>query len=125
MKLEGKVTTGKGEAQKFLSLKPYKEKIEEKTDFRPFEGTLNLKVDPEEHRKFKQEKEGKKIKSFEYEGNDYGGLELYCVELEGVEAAVLDIDRADHDSDVAEIVAPVKLRDKLELEDGDKVKVDG
>lgn len=125
MKLEGKVVSGKKEAQKFLSMEPYKEKINEKTGFRPFEGTLNLEVNPEKHGQFKEEKERQKIDSFEYEGNDYGGLKLYKVEIEGVKGALLDINRADHGEDIAEVIAPVKLRDRLNLEDGEEVKIDG
>lgn len=125
MKLEGNVVSGKKEAQKFLSLKPYKEKIEEKTGFRPYEGTLNLEVDPKKHGKFKQKVARENIEGFNYQGKDYGGLELYQVEIEGVEAALLDINRADHGDEIAEIIAPVKLREKLQLKDGDKVKIHG
>ncbi|MFB6115381.1 MAG: DUF120 domain-containing protein [Candidatus Nanohalobium sp.] len=125
MKLEGKVISGKGEAQKFLSMKPYEDKIEEKAGFRPFPGTLNLKVTPEKLEEFKQRKEARKIEGFEYEGDDYGGLELYEAEIEGLEVALLDIERADHGEDVAEVVAPVKLREKLDIVDGDRVEIDG
>ncbi|MFB6175527.1 MAG: DUF120 domain-containing protein [Candidatus Nanohalobium sp.] len=121
MKLEGKVTSGKKEAQKFLSLKPYRNRIEEKTGFRPFPGTLNLEVDGGKHREFRENREAKRIKSFRYEDTDYGGLKLYDVKIEGLEAALLDIDRADHGDSIAEIIAPEKLRAELGLEDGDRV----
>jgi riboflavin kinase len=123
LKLEGRVTTGTKQAQKFLSLKPYKDRIEEKTGFRAFPGTLNLKVNEEKHRKFRQEHEEQRIDGFTYEEEDYGGLELYKIKIEGLEAALLDIDRADHGDEVAEIVAPEKLRAELCLEDGDEVEI--
>ena len=124
-KISGEVTTGKEEAQKFLSLKPYKEKIEEEIGFRPFPGTLNLEVRPEEREKFTEEREADRIEGFNYEGKDYGGLELYKVELKGFEAALLDIDRADHGDEIVEVIASEKLRAELGLEDGDEVKIDG
>jgi len=125
MKISGEVKTGTKKAQKFLSLKPYKDRIEEKTGFRPFPGTLNLEVDEEQHRKLKKEKEKQRIEGFNYEGNDYGGLELYRVKIKGLEAALLDIDRADHGDEIAEIIAEEKLRAKIGLEDGDTVEFDG
>ncbi|AOV95178.1 hypothetical protein AQV86_04640 [Nanohaloarchaea archaeon SG9] len=125
MKISGKVEKGTKKAQKFLSLKPYKDRIEKKTGFRPFPGTLNLEVDKEKHRKLREQKEAERIESFEYEGDDYGGLELYKVKIEGLEAALLDIDRADHGDEVAEIIAPEKLRASLGIEDGDRVKISG
>jgi len=125
MKVSGKVETGKKKAQKFLSLKPYKDRIEEKTGFRPFPGTLNLEVDTEKHRKLREQNQEERIEGFTYEGNDYGGLGLYKIKIEGLEAALLDIDRADHGDEVAEIIAPEKLRASLGLEDGDRVEFSG
>ena len=125
MKISGEVKTGTKKAQKFLSLKPYKDRIEEKTGFRPFPGTLNLGVNEEEHRKLKEQKEAKRIQCFNYEGTDYGGLELYKVKIEGIEAALLDIDRADHGEEIAEIIAEEKLRAELGLEDGNEVEFSG
>jgi len=124
-KISGRVKTGKKQAQKFLSLEPYQEKIEDKTGFRPFPGTLNLQVRPEEREKFTEEMEADRIEGFNYEGKDYGGLELYKVELSGFEAALLDIDRADHGDEIVEVIASEKLRAELGLEDGDEVKIDG
>lgn len=124
MKIKGEVTTGKKAAQKFLSLKPYQDRIEKKTGFRPFPGTLNLGVNEEQHQKFREKGEAKRIEGFTYEDEDYGGLELYSVEVEGLEAALLDIDRADHGDEIAEIIAPEKLRAELGLEDGDEVTLD-
>lgn len=123
MKLKGKITSGKGTAKKFLSLKPYKDKIEDRTGFRPFPGTLNLEVELEKIEEFKERKDEKNMEGFEYEGQDYGGLKLYEAKIEGLECAVLDIDRSDHDENIVEIVAPVNLRDELGLEDGDEVEI--
>ncbi len=123
--LEGKVTTGTKKAQKFLSLKPYIRRINDKTGFKPFPGTLNLEVDPEQHRELREELEKKRVDGFSYEGEDYGGLDIYEVEMGEREAALLDIDRADHGDEVAEIIAPEKLRAEEGLEDGDRVKIHG
>ena len=82
-----------------------------------------MEVDEDKHRKLKKEKEEQRIEGFNYEGNDYGGLELYRISIEGLNAALLDIDRADHGDEIAEIIAEEKLRAELGLEDGDEVEI--
>lgn len=123
MKLEGKVKEGKGEAQKFLSMKPYKQKIKQEIGFIPFPGTLNLEAKQDEIEKLKDQKKGRVIEGFEHEGKDFGGLKLYSIEIEGLEAALLDIDRADHGKEIIEIIAKKKLRDEIGLENGEEVKI--
>lgn len=125
MKIKGEVKTGTKKAQEFLSLKPYKDRIEDKAGFRPFPGTLNLKVNKEKLKKFRRNREEQRIEGFDYEGENYGGLKLYKVEIRGFEAALLDIDRADHGDEVAEIIAEEKLRSELGLEDGETVDFSG
>lgn len=125
MKLKGIAETGGKNAQKFLSLEPYREKIREKLGFSPFPGTLNLRVDVDEQRELKASLNSKRIEGFDFEGEEYGGLDLYPVEVEGIEAALLDIDRGDHGDEVAELIAEEKLRAELGIEDGDEVKIDG
>lgn len=125
MKITGKVKEGKGKAQKFLSMKPYKQKIKDITGFSPFPGTLNLKVEPDKIRELKDKREEKIIEGFEYQGKDYGGLKLYKVEIEGLGVTLLDIDRADHGEKIAEIIAEEKLRETLDLENGEKVELHG
>jgi riboflavin kinase len=123
MKIKGEVFTGLGEGADYIGMKPYQEKIQSITGFYPYAGTLNLRVQPEKLQELKQNNEPHVIESFEYEGSDLSRVEVYTVEVEGVEAAYLDIEITDHGDDVMEIVAEDYLRDKLDLEDGDTVEV--
>ncbi|MFB6242220.1 MAG: DUF120 domain-containing protein [Candidatus Nanosalina sp.] len=123
-KIEGKVFSGMEEGSYYLSLDPYKQKIEEAVGFKPFEGTLNLRVDPVELKKLEAQREPEVVKSFEYGMEEYSRLEIYPVTAEGVEAAYLDIAQTDYGADVMELVASGKLRDELGLEDGDTVEVE-
>lgn len=123
-KLEGEVTSGMEKAQEFLSMDEYIERIEPVTGFRPYPGTLNLKVDPEKIAELKDEVEKYRIDGFKADGNDFGGIDIYMVELEGIKGAVLDIDMSDREDDVAEIIAEDRLRDRLDLEDGDRVELE-
>lgn len=120
----GKVFSGMEEAGYYLSLDPYQDRIEEVAGFRPFPGTLNLRVDPSDVRKLKASLEPEVIEQVEYGNEEYSRLEVYPVEIEGVEAAFLDIEITDYGDDVMEIVARERLRDKLDLEDGDEAGIE-
>ncbi len=123
MKIKGEVFTGLGEGAEYIGMKPYQEKLEDITGFYPFEGTLNLRVDEEKLEKLKDDFEPEVIERFQYRGDKYSRVEVYPVEIEGVEAAYLDIEVTDHGEDVMEIIAEDYLRDELELEDGTSVEV--
>ncbi|MFB6180403.1 MAG: DUF120 domain-containing protein [Candidatus Nanohalobium sp.] len=123
MKLQGKVETGYGKAQQFLDKKPYKEKIKQEIGFKPFPGTLNLEVRPEKLEKIMENSRKERVESFEHRGEKQGGLDLYPGQFEGLEVAIVDPDRSLHGMGTAEILASVKLREKLGLEDGDEVEI--
>ncbi len=113
-----------GVGQEYLALDPYQRKIEKVTGFRPFPGTLNLRADREVVSDVLDKAESSRIESFEYEGEKYSGVDVYPVEIEGVDAAVLRMDVTDYGPEVLEVVAEKNLRDDLDTEDGDTVEVD-
>jgi len=123
MELSGKVFTGMGVGNEYLSLKPYQDKIEDITGFRPFPGTLNLRSDEDVERKLGS-LECSRIESFEFEEDNYSGIDIYTGTLMGSNVAVLRMDITDYQTGVIEVVAENKLRDKLGLEDGDRVKIE-
>ncbi len=45
--MKGIVCSGAGEGKKYISIPEYKRQIEEKFNFSPYEGTLNLEVSKE------------------------------------------------------------------------------
>jgi Transcriptional regulator of a riboflavin/FAD biosynthetic operon len=83
-----------------------------------------LKIHEEDRAKLKSQNRKHRVDGFTHNDNDYGGLDLYKIRVEGQEAAFLDIDRTDHENEVAEIIAPEELRSTLSIEDGDMVEID-
>ncbi|WP_414837428.1 DUF120 domain-containing protein [Candidatus Nanosalina sp. VS9-1] len=123
MELQGKIFTGMGVGKEYISMKPYQDKIESITGFRPFPGTLNTGVKEEKVQEVLESSEASRIEGFEFKDEEYSGIDVYPVEVEGVEAAVLRMDVTDYGPEVVEIVAEENLRDKLGLEDGDSVRI--
>jgi len=120
--IEGKAFSGKGEGARFVKLPWVKKQIEEKLGFTPFLGTLNLRL-RENGVKLKEQLE--KIDSIEIlpvEGFCRGKcFKAYL--MDSLECAVVVPEVAEYPADVIEIIAPVNLREKLQLKDGDVVEV--
>ncbi|MFB6181389.1 MAG: DUF120 domain-containing protein [Candidatus Magasanikbacteria bacterium] len=121
--LSGEVFSGLGEAQNYLSFKPYQEKIDQLVGFRPFAGTLNLKVNPKELNQLKQKVACSRIDEFGYKSRNCSALDIYPIKLPDTDAAYIDIEITDYGDDVMEIIAPINLREELNLYDGDVLEI--
>ena len=118
--LKGKVVTGLGEGQYYISLDGYRNQFNEKLGFDPYPGTLNIRLTepfvPAEH-------EAVKIAGFKGENRTFGGCKCYPVRIKGVRAAIIRPDRTSYPPNLIEIIAPIKLRQSPGLQDGDEVEV--
>jgi riboflavin kinase len=66
---------------------------------------------------------GIEIEGFEDGHRTYGGAKCFIAKINNVDGAVLVIERTSHDNSVLEVIAAVRLRDRLNLKDGDSVKI--
>ena len=124
MKIEGKVFSGMNVAEEYLKMNQYQRKIKDITGFKPFPGTLNLRSSKEEVKNTLNQVDSVRISSFSSEGEEYSGIDVYPARVQGHDAAVLRMDVTDYGPEVVEIAAKHKLRETLDIQDGDKIKVD-
>ena len=117
--IHGKVSTGMGEGQYYLSREGYRSQFRKKLGFVPFPGTLNIKLD----KPFVPSIEPIKIMGFSDEGKTFGGCLCYRIKINGIKAAIVRPDRSSYPSDLIEIIAPISIRDSLGLSEGDEVEV--
>jgi len=126
--LEGTVFTGLGEGAYYIARENYKKQFLEKLGFDPYPGTLNLRLVADYDLKTKNELEaypGVEVEGFKDEDRTFGPVKCYPVILENkVKGALILALRSHYDQSVLEIIAPVPLRKKLSLKDGQKVKVE-
>jgi riboflavin kinase len=122
---EGSVLKGLGEGQYYVNIPGYKRQFEEKLNFVPFPGTLNVKLSEKSLaiRNLLKEMPTIRIEGFNDGERTFGGGNCYLVNIGGVKAAVVSPERTHYPSDLIEIIAPVKLRDTLNLKDGDRVVI--
>lgn len=122
--LTGKVITGLGEGQYYISLAGYRQQFIEKLGFTPFPGTLNIKLDPASKEVRKGISADIKISGFTTENRTFGSGSCFNVMISGVMGAVIVPERTHYPEDIIEIIAPLNLREHLSISDGSDVKVE-
>ena len=108
MKIDGTVTTGLGKAAYFLSQDFYVNNFKKNCGFRPYPGTLNVIV-PEEY-----------LPQINKVKNECKNI----IKPDEVTGAIVFPAKTTHEENYLEFIAKDKLRDKLNLEDGDTVSVE-
>ncbi len=121
-KIHGKVAAGLGEGQYYISVEGYKNQFIQKLGFEPYPGTLNLLLT--EPLPFDQVLAGVvRIEGFRDENRTFGECTCYPVKIGGIRGAIIRPERSSYPSDLVEVIAPVNLRERLCLSDGDEVEV--
>ncbi|MFW6321110.1 MAG: DUF120 domain-containing protein [Halohasta sp.] len=130
LRLTGTVTTGMGEGRHYISLSGYQEQFESRLGYTPFPGTLNVDLDEASVRARGElpAQASVPIDSWAEGDRTFGAATCYPgrLEIDGrsyepVHAIVPD--RTHHDEDSLELIAPEKLRDELDLADGDTISI--
>ncbi|XGI84331.1 DUF120 domain-containing protein [Halorutilales archaeon Cl-col2-1] len=124
--LTGEVVSGMGEGEYYISLDGYQRQFQEKLGYEPFPGTLNIELDDDSvrARSAVNNADGILIEEWENEERTFGALTCYEAEIGGVDGHLVKPHRSHYPEDMAEVIAPVKLRDELGLEDGDGITVE-
>ena len=126
--LEGILFSGLGEGAYYVTKEGYRKQFMEKLGFDPYPGTLNLKLTTEYDVKTMSELEiypAIEIQGFKNESRSFGSVKCYPAIINNkVKGAVVYALRSHYNTSVLEIIAPVFLRGRLKLKDGNKVKVE-
>ncbi|MBT8171264.1 DUF120 domain-containing protein [Candidatus Bathyarchaeota archaeon] len=126
--LEGVLFSGMGEGAYYVTKEGYRKQFMEKLGFDPYPGTFNIKLMSEYDKKALLELEtcpAVELEGFEDESRTFGPVKCFPAIINNkVRGAVINILRSHYDSSVLEIISPTFLRRKLNLKDGNKVKVE-
>jgi riboflavin kinase len=118
--LNGIIFSGTGRGKHFVNLPWVKRQFKEKLGFNPYPGTLNLRLPQKSDLDELKKAGGVKIIPEE------GYLEGKCFRamvMGKVRGAVVILDFPKYPYNLLEVLAPVNLRETLDLEDGMKLEV--
>lgn len=125
IELRGNVITGLGEGQYYIGQKGYVAQFEDKLNFVPFPGTLNVRLN--DLSSAKREKmdvvHSIPLSGFKNGQRTFGGGKCYPVRIGDIRGAIVVPERSHYPDDLLEIIAPVNLRQTLGLKDGDEVTI--
>ena len=120
--LKGKVTKGLGEGSYYMKI--YNNKFEKTLGFMPYPGTLNIRVDVKTKKEFLANLNKKTIGEFKTKSRSYGAVYCYDITINDTTQGALILPvRARHGENVVELIAPMSLKNKFNLNEGDTIKV--
>lgn len=122
--LSGKVITGLGEGQYYISLEGYRTQFREKLGFDPYPGTLNIKLDSQSIELRKRISANTRILGFTDQNRTFGRGSCFNVRISDIKGAVITPERTHYPEDIIEVIAPLNLRDYLNIKDGSVVHVE-
>ncbi|MDI3475043.1 MAG: riboflavin kinase, archaea type [Thermococcaceae archaeon] len=118
----GEVVSGLGEGAYYV--KQYAPLIREYLGFEPYPGTLNVRVIfPKTVFDAISDVSPVVLPGFVKDGRTFGDVKAYRIKLGDVEGAIVIPSRTVHPPKIAEIIAPVNLRETLGVKDGDRVRI--
>ncbi len=120
-RVEGFVSNGVGEGAYYIQ--KYNSFLKKKLGFKAFPGTLNLKVDEIKVKNFLNQLNPVYIKEFKATNRTFGGITCYKVKINSVKGAIVVPDRTRYSANVLELIAPLSLRKKFDLNEGSKINV--
>ena len=130
LSLTGRVTSGMGEGRHYISLDGYMRQFHERLGYDPYPGTLNVDLEERSVRARAEIEafEAVPVDGWEDEDRTFGPATCYAATVSRVDdgrryegAHAIIPERTHHDADQIEVIAPDRLRDELDLVDGDRV----
>ena len=118
--LEGEVFSGEGKGEYYINLPWVKNQIFKKLGFSPYKGTLNLKLSDKVDIQKLHRSEGIRIKP---KPGYCAGKLFQAVVMKKIQGAVILPIVPKYPNDILEIIAPISLRETLELSNGDMINV--
>jgi riboflavin kinase, archaea type len=122
MEIKGIITSGMGKGTYFMSQKFYIDQFLDKLHFKPFIGTLNIKIKPKEIANI-MDIPNEKFGIIHGEGK-FGDVKFIKAVLnDEVDGAIVFPAKTKHTEDVIEFISNKNIKKDLDLKDGNQVSV--
>jgi len=125
VKVVGQVQKGLGEGRFYMAQEEYAQQFFRLLDFKPYQGTLNLKVKEEELVRALARQKGLKINGFVTEERSFGNILCYPLKIKSgnkeICGAIIFPERSSHKHNLVEVIAPLSLREEWGLKENSEV----
>lgn len=141
MIFKGNIVTGMGEGAYYMSLEGYKKQFQHKLGYKPFPGTLNVKIEDKSYMNSRKDLINYPsiyIDGFKNSDRTFGWVRCYPATIsqdpklpqEGIdsqsndycsEVHVLLLERTHHNNNLLEVIGPLNLKESCNLKNGDSV----
>ncbi len=121
--INGIIIRGYGEGAFFMSMQHYKKEIKKRLGFDAYPGTLNLKVGKRQADLLRKIPPIK-IDGFKTGNKTFGGADCYRAKIKNIDGSVIVPQLTNHKKNIVEFIAPVHLKSKLKIKEGDKIKIE-
>jgi len=124
IRFTGKVLSGMGEGRYYTEQSGYADQFKERLGFVAFPGTLNVEIRHIEKNKLRLLKNYNAIQidEFETDNRTFGGVKCFRATINNADGAIV-LPLRSHYSNILEFISPHFLREKLNIKDGDNVKI--
>ena len=121
MRIDGEYTLGLGKSRFFLEMDEYQKGLGEILGARPFPGTLNLKVGPEDLERLRRYRK-ETMPGFRKMGREFGKVECIRARIGDEWVLIVFPEKSSH-SGLVEIVSGKELRKALGISPGARVSL--
>ena len=121
-RITGKIVIGVGQGAFFTGLDWFQEQCQEKLGFKPYPGTLNVKITKDNVGEIEKLENTVGAEFIPPDANFCSG-KAFPVSIAGVRGAIV-MPAAEvrvHGKDIVEVIAPVNIKEQLDLSDGDSI----
>lgn len=120
-KIRGIIQSGVGQGDYFTQLDWVKSQFKEKLGFEPYPGTLNLKLDNKNEKAYQDALKERGV-DIVPPTSEFCSSKSYPIKLGRMKAAVILPCVPEYPGNIVEIMAPVKVKEKLNVKDGDELE---
>jgi len=124
MRVSGTIVSGKGDGSRFTELDWVKKQFVEKIGFDPFPGTLNVLLKDATNRDILEVNKERTVAIEPPDESYCKGIALRMTISGTVIGAIIVPEVPGYSLDLLEIVAPMNLRGRLHLKDGDTITLE-
>ena len=143
MIFKGNIVTGMGEGAYYMSLEGYKKQFQHKLGYKPFPGTLNVKIEDKSYMNSRKDLINYPsiyIDGFKNPDRTFGWVRCYPATISQdptfrqeefdsqshdycSEVHVLLLERTHHNNNLLEVIGPLNLKESCNLQNGDSVVI--